>query len=466
MEVDKRVPGNAGVTCMAAPTSTRCPYHHLEATYSYSTVNQTPDSPHSIHTDTDVAMEMGGLSVSSSRPDSRKVTIQTEAPCESTRMLSTPDLVTSITKGMAAVATEILERFTRPLLVDDATDTALWERFQQWRATASQPAPSGPEATGHQPAFDQLGHWVQSPQKDDQWAPRPKMTPQRVERGRQQNRDQEPLCSTSQKRCSQSRSRDEVDSKKGHTEGDWRSSKVQVGIDWANTGIQKPVPKPDSCHPSFKSDPSGAGNNPQPQMKSAVVPKGSQRQGSSCSATTRPQEQSGGRAGSGASRSGPTKLLGDPEKRELKEKLYNWITTRMNHLDPKGYVEEINSFRHFGKNTRSLALEIIAIIDWGRKYVDAGFHYPIPMFPHYLFKKFARSPQGGGQVPNKPDHLAQAGGDVRAKCTEAWIWMASILQFWTDEASITDGEMFGGRTHPASALVEYVMSTMNRVLEP
>ena len=44
--------------------------------------------------------------------------------------------------------------------------------------------------------------------------------------------------------------------------------------------------------------------------------------------------------------------------------------------------------------------------------------------------------------------------------------MASILQFWTDEASITDGEMFGGRTCLASALAEYVMSTMNLVLQP
>ena len=204
-------------------------------------------------------------------------------------------------------------------------------------------------------------------------------------------------------------------------------------------------------------------------MKSAVVPKGSQRQGGSCSATTGPQEQSNrqsGRTSSGTSRLSPAKLLGDPEKRELKEKYYNWITALIHHLDPKGYVEEINSFRHFGENTKSFALEIIAIIDWGRKYVDAGFCYPIPVFPHYLFNKFAGSWQGGGQVPNKPNHLVQARGDIQAKCMKAWIWMASILQFWTDEVSIADGEMFGGQIRLASALAEYVMSTMNPVLEP
>ena len=42
--------------------------------------------------------------------------------------------------------------------------------------------------------------------------------------------------------------------------------------------------------------------------------------------------------------------------------------------------------------------------------------------------------------------------------------MATILQFWTDEASIADGELFGGQTRPISALVEYVMNAVNPVL--
>ena len=77
---------------------------------------------------------------------------------------------------------------------------------------------------------------------------------------------------------------------------------------------------------------------------------------------------------------------------------------------------------------------------------------------------FARSRQGGGQVPAKPDYLTKAGGDVWAECSEGWIWMATILQFWTDEASVNDGELFGGWTHPVSALAEYVMNAVNPVL--
>ena len=103
------------------------------------------------------------------------------------------------------------------------------------------------------------------------------------------------------------------------------------------------------------------------------------------------------------------------------------------------------------------------IADWGHKCADVVLHYPIPTFPHYLFNEFARSRQGGGQVPSKPDYLTKSGGDIWAKCSEAWIWMVSILQFWTDEASIADGELFGGRTQPVSALAEYVMSTINPI---
>ena len=242
MEVDERVPGNAGGTCMAAPTSTQHPYHHPKATYSYSTADQTPGSPCSIHTNTDAAMEMGGLSVSSGRPDSRKVITWMEVPCESTRMLSTPDLVTSITKGMTAVATKILERFAHLPPVDNATAATIRECFQQWRATVSQPVLMGTEASGHQSAFDRLGHWVQSPWKDDQWVPRPKMTPKKVERGCQQNQDQEPPHSTSQKRHSQSRSQDQVHSKKSHTEGDGRRAKYKSGLTGLIQVFRNPFP--------------------------------------------------------------------------------------------------------------------------------------------------------------------------------------------------------------------------------
>ena len=87
--------------------------------------------------DTDVAMEMGGLGMGTSRSETRRVMPQTEALLEQTRMLSAPDLVSSLTKGMTEAATQILEKFTHPPPVDDAADAAIWERFQQRRAAST-----------------------------------------------------------------------------------------------------------------------------------------------------------------------------------------------------------------------------------------------------------------------------------------------------------------------------------------
>ena len=289
------------------------------------------------------------------------------------------------------------------------------------------------------------------------------MTPWKVDRGYQSSltAGSEPPRSTSQKRQSQSLPRDEGEPKKGRTENECQSSKVQVGIDWSTTGIQNPISKPDQQHPSFKPDPSGVSKNQQPQVKSTVRSKASQKQSSTCGAPPGFQEQSEGQGGRTSKKtSGPT----DPEKVELRDKMYDWIMARIHQLDPKGYVEEIHSFRHFHRNSKSFTLEIIAITDWGRKCFYVGLQFSLPMFPHYLFNEFARSKQGGGQVPTKPDYLTKAGGDIWAKCSEGWIWMAAILQFWTDEASVADGELFGGQTCPISALVEYVMNAVNLVL--
>ena len=67
MEVDEQAPGKTGSACMAAPTSTRRSYHRPEATDTFPRQDQTPGSPRSIHTNTDVAMEMGGLGMGTSR---------------------------------------------------------------------------------------------------------------------------------------------------------------------------------------------------------------------------------------------------------------------------------------------------------------------------------------------------------------------------------------------------------------
>ena len=135
-------------------------------------------------------------------------------------------------------------------------------------------------------------------------------------------------------------------------------------------------------------------------------------------------------------------------------------------LDPAGYMEEINSLCYFGRNAGCFALQIVAIADWGRKFMDVGFKYPIPTFPQFLFTPLPELHQGRAQVPVKPSKVNMPGGDVRDKSREAWKWMVAVLQFWGDEVSSADGIIYGGRDRPVSALAEYVLNTINPGLEP
>ena len=276
------------------------------------------------------------------------------------------------------------------------------------------------------------------------------MTSHKIDHGRQPHKEQETQRAVSQKRWSQSRPCDEADPKRGRTEGEGKPGKVQVSIDWSMTGIQKPISKPDSCPLSSKLNASG------PSVKSTVV-KVSQKHASASRTRT-------GLEGKLFRTSNPQ--LGDPEKREIKDKPHRWIESRVKCLDPAGYMEEINSLRYFGRNAGCFALQIVAIADWGRKYMDVGFKYPIPMFPPFLFTPLPESHQSGAQVPVKPSQVNAPGGDVRLRSREAWKWMVAVLQFWGDEASSTDGIVYGGCEHPISALAEYVLNTINLSLDP
>ena len=444
-------PGGAGDARMAPPANTRHRCFRPPVTYSIQTTQgQALGSPRSTHTDTDTAMEMGGLSMAPGGPDTRRVHPRAKAPI-APGSLSTPELAATVARGVAAAATEILERYARPPNeaerppVNQAADAALRERLQRRLKASPWTTPSSQPVSERVLVFDRLGHRAQNTHEEDEWTPCPEMTPRKVQHGRQPERDQDSSSRPpSQKRRSQSRPREEANAKKGRTDNEQRPSKIQVGIDWANTGIGKPVPKPDSKHPSFKADPSGA-DEPPPRMKSTV---------------TKPKQPSETKDKDSGERKE------EAEKKVLQDRPHRWIEARIKRLDPGGYPEEVHSLRYFGRNARDFAMGIVAIADWGRRYLDKGLRYPIPAFPPYLFTPLPESRQAGAQVPLRPSQLGGPGGDVRNRCRESWKWLVTVLQFWTDEATVADGAVYGGRVRPASALAEYVMNTVNPGLEP
>ena len=146
------------------------------------------------------------------------------------------------------------------------------------------------------------------------------------------------------------------------------------------TGIQKPISRPDSHPPSSKPNVSRASSDQLPRMKSTVA-KGSQKH------TSRSRDRTSGQEGRSSHTSSKTQL-GDPERNELRDKPHRWIESWVERLDPAGYMEEINSLHYFGRNASCFTLQIVAIADWGQKFMDVGFKYPIPMFPQFLFTPY------------------------------------------------------------------------------
>ena len=233
-------------------------------------------------------------------------------------------------------------------------------------------------------AFDWLGHHTPTQQEEDKFAPRLEMTPRKIDCGQQPHKEPEAQRAVSPKGRSQSWPRDEADPKRGRTEGDGKPGKVQASLDWSMMGIQKPVSKSDSWAPSSK---------PGMTLKSTVT-KVSHKH-ASASRTRISQE------GKSSRTSNPQ--LGDPEKREIRDKPHRWIDSHVKRLDPASYMEEIKSLRYFGRNAGCYALRIVAITNWGCKFLDSGFKYPIPMFPAFLFTPYQSHTKGVLRFPlNRP----------------------------------------------------------------
>ena len=95
MEVESRPSGGASDAFMAPPSNTRRFYQRLPATYSFESA-QTPGLPRSTHTDTDTAMEMGGLSMAPGGPDLHHITPRASVPPVTQRTMSTPGLATTV----------------------------------------------------------------------------------------------------------------------------------------------------------------------------------------------------------------------------------------------------------------------------------------------------------------------------------------------------------------------------------
>ena len=97
----------------------------------------------------------------------------------------------------------------------------------------------------------------------------------------------------------------------------------------------------------------------------------------------------------------------------------------------------------------------------------SGCEFPVPhtRIPPVPVHSHDGLTPGRAQIPVKPSHLHNPRGDEHLRSREAWKWMVAVLQFWGDEASTTDGIVYGGCERPVSTLAEYVLNTINPGLD-
>ena len=270
-----------------------------------------------------------------------------------------------------------------------------------------------------------------------------------------------------QKRRSASRGRDQFDSKKEKKDGGpvsataGKDRKVVTGIDWRTADIEKPARKA-SQHPSFKPDHGGTSRSPpEPKMKSAVVAKGA----SKAAGTSGCHSQTPARSPLKDKRQGPPgfklKDWEQSKKEFVRDQAHHWVADRANRLDPEGYIEETRSLKFFGHHQVLYGLEMVAIINWARKYLDLGMVHLLPILPLYLFSSFVASRQTANSPMTKDESIYSPTDDIRERFRRGWILTAAVLQFWTDEQSILDGVLNGGGVRPTSALAQYVMDKLN-----
>ena len=95
-------------------------------------------------------------------PDLRRVTLRAGVPAVAQGTMSTLDLATSVACGVAAAATQILERFTWPPQVNEAdhpqvdqvANATIQECLQRHLAATPWPTSTGQATSGRTSAFD------------------------------------------------------------------------------------------------------------------------------------------------------------------------------------------------------------------------------------------------------------------------------------------------------------------------
>ena len=126
------------------------------------------------------------------------------------------------------------------------------------------------------------------------------------------------------------------------------------------------------------------------------------------------------------------------------------------------FAQEVRALRFFepeGEET-DLACRVLAMVDWAVEYNELSNH-PLPVIPPELQIPYSSPLHGRGQFPLAPTLEESSSTDVHIRCQAQWTYLCAMLQYFEDDMVAWEGTLFSGKTHRPSALVLYIMEHVN-----
>ena len=126
------------------------------------------------------------------------------------------------------------------------------------------------------------------------------------------------------------------------------------------------------------------------------------------------------------------------------------------------FAQEVKALRFFeleGKEM-DLACRVLAMADWVVEYNELSNH-PLPVIPPELQIPYSSPWHGRGQFPLAPTLEESSSTDVHIRCQAQWMYLCAMLQYFEDDMIAREGALFGRRTRQPSALILYIMEHVN-----
>ena len=151
----------------------------------------------------------------------------------------------------------------------------------------------------------------------------------------------------------------------------------------------------------------------------------------------------------------------DKKYRKIVEKPMMYLEERYHQIDPAEHQPEVHSLRFFRDGAESAAIEVLALIDWATEFLELS-HSPIPEIPAFLWRPFVVSKRVQFPIPEDPGDAIYKEKCVRTKAQKAWVYLCTLLQFWTNMAMTESREvLYGGWCRPANPLITWIRAILN-----